>query len=323
MKMKQRIRIIGAALLAALCFFLSITELPVQAAGIYQTPVTYTVAPFGPCYVETTADIPIYLEPSFSSAGIGVAGADVVFMVTGITSNGWYQTQYLGNVCYITPANLIPYMGGDVATPLPALSQTGEYHVNFLGDSITYGDKLSNRNKSFATLLSGMMNAVTYNNYGLKGSCMGGNHPDRFWDRHFAMTNDANLVFVMGGTNDYEFSTPIGNVGDVGTETFYGVLNQLMCSLQQKYPYAQIVFLTPLHRLRGNWKNADGRTVEDYVNAMIVMGEFYDIPVVDLYHAEGLNFVGNRNYLVDGLHPTAAGHKKLADYIYRVLFTKL
>lgn len=318
MRMKQRIRIIGAAVLAALCFFLAIMEIPVQAAG---TIPSYTVTEILPCYVETTAPVPVYTEPFFDAEAVGTAPEEVVFLVLGITDNGWYQVRYLGKKCYITPANLIIYAGGEKETAMPALSRTGGYMVNFLGDSITYGDKLTNLNQSYAALLAVMMNASVYRNYGLKGSCMGGEHPDRFWDRYSEMSDDANLVFVMGGTNDYEFSTPLGQFGDTSTKTFYGVVNLLMCSLQQKYPDAQIVFLTPLRRYRGTAKNADGHNVEDYVNAMMVMGEFYDIPVIDLYHANGLNFVGSRNDLVDGLHPTAAGHRKIANYIYQTLFT--
>lgn len=273
------------------------------------------------CHVQATASLLVWAEPYEEPACcVAQVKAGTVFMVCGVTDNGWFQVRYLGQKRYISPANVVFYTGGEEETALPSLQTDGEYKVAFLGDSVTYGDKLSSQDDTYAARLAVMMHAETYDNYGMNGSCMGGLHPDRFWDRYPAMNDDANLVFVFGGTNDYEQSTPVGEMGDASTRTFYGVLNLLMSSLKQKYPDAQIVFLTPMRRLRDTWKNEEGVILEDYVNAIVNMGAFYDIPVVDLYHTQSMNFVGKRGYLADGLHPTARGHKVLAEYLYGLLW---
>lgn len=336
--MKHKKLTFRAALIAALCFPLAgVFLLPdmglyemgtVQAGMASQTPPLqapaalpdFTVTPAA-CHIQAAESLLVWAEP-FENAPqcVGQVDAGTVFMVCGVTSNGWFQVRYLGQKRYVSPAGVVFYTGGEERTELPLLDQEKGYRVAFLGDSVTYGDKLSSQSSTYASRLAVKMGAEAYDNYGMNGSCMGGNHPERFWDRYSAMTEDAELVFVFGGTNDYEWSTPIGAMGDGSTQTFYGVLNLLMSSMKQKYPDAQIIFLTPLRRLRDTWKNSEGYVLADYANAIVEMGAFYDIPVVDLYHTSSMNFVGRRGYLADGLHPTATGHKALADYLYGLLW---
>lgn len=321
MEMKRKSMIMGAALTAALCLCMMRGVEDVNAAEeTISQPNSYTVTETAPYYVRSTDELSVYAEP-FSESGIEAqVPAGVEFIVLGETDQGWLQVRYLGQRKYITGENTEAYAGGKRQTLLPVLDAGAGYRVAFLGDSITYGDRLRDQSQSYASLLADNMQAEAYYNYGLNGSCMGGEHPDRFFDRYPEMEADLDLIFVLGGTNDYEFATPLGTMGDTGSRTFYGCLNLLMCSLKQKYPDAQIVFMTPLHRNGGTRQNQEGFVLEDYVNAVLNMGEFYDIPVVDLYHAQGLDFSWNRRYLVDGLHPTAAGHRKIADYLYTVLF---
>ena len=334
MKRKEKIirNRIGAAFMAALSLFTT-AAVEVQATSgsgmssygdpAYQaesTAYTYHVTPQPTWYVETTKSAAVYAEPFEDAEVLAGVPEHMIFIVTGAVDNGWCQVLYMGMTGYMTPADLQVYSGGEELTQLPVLETDAGYHVSFLGDSFTYGDKLASREQSYAALLAGMMQAVSYENNGLNGSCMGGEHPDRFVDRYVLISEDADLIFVLGGTNDYEFATPIGTMTDTDSRTFYGCLNLLMCGLQQKYPDAQIIFLTPLRRNRGTRKNPVGCTLEDYAYAMMNIGEFYDIPVMDLYHAQELNFVGNRRYLVDGLHPTALGHRRIADYLYNALF---
>ena len=131
-----------------------------------------------------------------------------------------------------------------------------------------------------------------------------------------SMDATANFIIVFGGTNDYGTNTELGSYGDISGETFYGGLNLMMCGLKQRYPDAEVIFLTPLRRLNDSRKNKIGKTLEDYVKAMIKMGEFYDIPVLDLYSAKELDFVKNRyTYMRDGIHPNDKAHVIIAHYL--------
>ena len=56
-------------------------------------------------------------------------------------------------------------------------------------------------------------------------------------------------------------------------------------------------------------------TLEDYVDAIISIAGFYGIPVLDLFRTSGIQPripVIQEKYMPDGLHPSDAGHAKIA-----------
>lgn len=192
-----------------------------------------------------------------------------------------------------------------------------------LGDSILYGDELEDTKDSFITLLGKHLNYGKVFNYGLAGSAVSGKNVDRFIDRYASMDKDADYVFVMGGTNDYGYSVPLGSLNDTSDETFYGGLYILIEGLIDRYGKDAIILLTPIHRVGGEKKNQQGNRLSEYVQAVLDMGSLYGIKTVDLYHAEELDFTDRRTECMpDGLHPNEAGHKEIAKYISRVLIEK-
>ena len=71
------------------------------------------------------------------------------------------------------------------------------------------------------------------------------------------MQDNVDIVFVFGGTNDYGHGdAPFGKFEDRTMDTYCGALHYLMRGLIQKYPAAQIVFMTPLHREGENTPSA-------------------------------------------------------------------
>ena len=94
-----------------------------------------------------------------------------------------------------------------------------------------------------------------------------------------------------------------------------------MQKLINKFPDAQIVVMTPLHRSSENelgfneWGVRRDHTLEDYVDAIISIAGFYGIPVLDLFRTSGIQPripVIQEKYMPDGLHPSDAGHAKIA-----------
>ena len=272
-----------------------------------------------PVYMKTTQSHVVYAGPSTAYAPLGTLENDTIAIVYALTDNYWYQIYYKGNVGYIAHDNVKLYTGGDGSITGTKLDLRGKQIVmNVLGDSITEGEKLSSQSQTYAALLGNKIGALAVRNYGLGGSAVAGNHPDRFLDRYVAMDPNANVIFVFGGTNDYGFDTPLGTFGDRHQETFYGGLNQLMCGLQQMYPSAEIVFLTPLRRENDGKKNKYGNTLNQYAQAVIDMAGFYNFRVLDLYTPGNLNFASQKSvYMRDGIHPSAKAHGILADYIYQ------
>lgn len=297
---------------------------PVDKIEAYDKPApeVYSVIA-GVTYITMKESIAIYVGAGQGYDTIGSLQKGQMALSTGRTDNNWMQIYYIGKIGYVPKDSVVAYTGN--TDPLPEWKvdfTSGNIRINVLGDSITYGDKLTSASKSYCSLLKGKEGVSAVNNYGFNGSAVGGTHPDRFVDRYQTMDLNADLILVSGGTNDYgclgdEYGTELGKMGDVSDATFYGALNQLMCGLKQMYPEGEIVFMTPLGRSKPNRKNEFGYVLSDYVSAVNQMSAFYGIRVIDLNAAGELDFAGDKSgYLVDGLHPNSKGHALLADYIY-------
>jgi len=139
------------------------------------------------------------------------------------------------------------------------------------------------------------------------------------------MDDDADVVVVFGGTNDFGHGdAEIGTFADRTPETFYGACHYLFNGLMEKYPSSVIVILTPLHRSnedcpRGDndqrkLQNVEYGTLKKYVDIVKEVAEYYSLAVCDLYAMSGLTpkvEILKQKYMPDGLHPNDAGHKVL------------
>ena len=209
--------------------------------------------------------------------------------------------------------------------------------INFLGDSITHAGNLGDDTKRFTYLIEQECDAIV-RNYGVGGTCIAKSlKPSEVaeWDQDFisrvdGMDSDADIVVVFGGTNDYGHGTvPIGTMDDRTDDTFYGALHTLYTMLLNKYPYAQLVVMTPLHRFNENksqksWKGEGGEHLLTFVNIIREVAEYYAIPVLDTYATSGIQPsvpIIRDLYTVDGLHPNALGHRVLANKIIAFLKT--
>lgn len=218
--------------------------------------------------------------------------------------------------------NMVLKVEATNVTPETEINQPTEdgLIINALGDSIVFGEEASSQEKVFITLLGNMVGASKINNYGLPGSTLAGPHPNRLLDRYSTMEPNADVVIVMGGTNDYGYDVELGNFGDATDQTFYGGVNLLMVGLHEMYPNARIIYLTPMKRYAYLRRNKNGNQLIDYVNAVLQVGEYYGVEVIDMYSPESLFFLGkNRNLMEDGLHPNDQGNEIMANYLFDVL----
>jgi lysophospholipase L1-like esterase len=204
--------------------------------------------------------------------------------------------------------------------------------VNFLGDSSTQGVGVKDPAKRYPDRLAARYGLIV-RTYGIRRTRIARQHvpsedPAKdldFCGRVAGMDDDADLVLVFGGTNDYGHGdAPLGRFGDRTVYTFYGALHVLYSSLLEKYPGALIFVMTPLHRLGEENPKGDGikervsGTLRDYVNIIREVAEYYSLPVLDLFSVSGLQPAVpaiRERYIPDGLHPNDAGHRVLADRI--------
>lgn len=208
--------------------------------------------------------------------------------------------------------------------------------INFLGDSITEGAGTSSPDRMFTMLIEREYGAICQN-YGIGGTRIARQKTptEEKWDRDFIsrvpeMDNDADIVVVFGGTNDFGHGdAPLGTMSDRTPYTFYGALHCLYTALTEKYPDVPVVILTPLHRLNEDSPKGDNKpepvgTLKEYVNIIREVAEYYSFPVLDLFKESGLQPkipVIQQKYVPDGLHPNDDGNAILAHKIARFLET--
>ena len=161
------------------------------------------------------------------------------------------------------------------------------------------------------------------------------------------------VVFVFAGTNDFNGNVPLGEwyrvsegkVNKDGDEvvlkkrefifdngTFRGRINIAMRHLRDVFPGARIVLLTPIHRGYAkfgdrnvqpdeSYSNKCGLFVDDYVAAVKEASNIWAVRVVDINSDSGIYpnsrsqdaFIANPGF--DRLHPSTAGHERIAEAI--------
>ena len=196
-----------------------------------------------------------------------------------------------------------------------------------LGDSITAATNLEDledyQQYSYPAYLKEFLGAGSVENLGIGGSSIGRYWENAFVDRYKDIPQDADIILVMGGTNDgfCVSQEEFGTMEEREARTFIGDLDELMRGLKENYPEAEIIFVTPLPNVLHDMlrKERDYLLPQSmFANAMKTLGEEYEIPVIDLY---GSNVLDSHdaaviyNYMPDGVHCNQQGYKVLAGKI--------
>jgi len=192
--------------------------------------------------------------------------------------------------------------------------------INFLGDSITEGLRTSSEAARFSNLIAERYDAIC-RNYGISGTKIALRddeaHERAFVVRYKDMDDDADIVVVMGSTNDCGAKNPFGTFDSRDDYTFYGALHNLYTGLINKYPDSTIVVMTPPHYLEEGDPTRDD-SLRAYVDVIREVAEYYSLPLLDLYATGKLQPavpVLKEKYMPDGCHPNDEGHKILAQKI--------
>ncbi len=206
--------------------------------------------------------------------------------------------------------------------------------INFLGDSITEGCGTSCEEFTFHQILKKNVGLAEARNYGISGTKYAiqkgtEKYPkddyvdvNSFSERFEQMDDDADIVVVFGGTNDFGYGDALlGSFSDRSPDTFYGACHYLYSGLIKKYIGKTIVIMTPLHRIEelsecGCDKVENYGTLKTYVDIIREVAEYYSLPVLDLFANSGLQPMVEEirdTYIPDGLHPNDQGHQVIAN----------
>ena len=203
--------------------------------------------------------------------------------------------------------------------------------INVIGDSITQGVGVSSVENTYQNVMGRMVGAAEVRSFGISGTRFArqygaDNYPWPFTERFKSMPDDADLVVVFGGTNDYGHGdTPFGGSADRTNDTFVGACHYLFSGLVKKYPDARIVILTPLQTSYDqNPSGNTGKPLIDYVDTIIEVAAHYSLPVLDLYRTAGIcPRIPEQltRFMPDGLHPNDAGAYRIAERLASFLNT--
>ncbi len=197
-------------------------------------------------------------------------------------------------------------------------------NVNFLGDSITEGHGTSDLDKVFHQLIKEKYDLKFAYNHGIGGTriarqtvpSLKPRHDLTFELRAEIMDRNADMVVVFGGTNDYGHGDSLfGDEESQDIYTFCGGLNSLITKLKTDFPDAEIVFMTPIHRLNEDEPHEpEGKILADYADAIRKICTKHNVKVIDLFAINPID-PADETLVPDGLHPNDAGHEILAKVV--------
>ena len=135
---------------------------------------------------------------------------------------------------------------------------------------------------------------------------------------------NADIYTIFIGINDFRHSVPVGTLMDSTTQgeltTFAMGLKSLIqqCQVIMHPDKGRIIIVLPYKNNdtpNFNTANEQGVKLNAYIKVAKEIAEFYSLPIVDLYSLSGFNTMSFDDLLVDNLHPTWEGYKRIGTMI--------
>jgi len=170
-----------------------------------------------------------------------------------------------------------------------------------IGDSITYlndhpDETLNRMTRGYLSRVTDTLPDLQYVNQGHNG-----------WKSTDIAANidklglvKADVYTIFLGTNDWWGGIPAGNISDyknaTGTGTVFGSFRIIIDKVRQLNGQAKIVLITPMQRSDfvyvldpnnnafGSYKTKNGQSLEEIANAVVAIGKYERLPVIDIYH---------------------------------------
>lgn len=141
---------------------------------------------------------------------------------------------------------------------------------------------------------------------------------------HDKWFKERNKCFVISfGLNDFFEGHPVDSTDPYDISTYSGALRTGIKALQEKYPDAYILVLTPnftiINDFGASAANENGGVLLDYVDAAIAVAEEMNVDVLDIYRELDIDAKNQEEYLEDGTHPNMSTRLEISRMIVEVL----
>lgn len=170
-----------------------------------------------------------------------------------------------------------------------------------IGDSITYLNEHTNETgnrvtKGYMTRVVEKLPNIRYSNQGHNGWTAIRIAADI--EKLGILKADVYSIFL--GTNDWWVGKPLGRLSDyennTGNTTMYGAFRTIINKIRSLNAHAKIILITPMQRTDfvyianfknnayGSYKEKNGQLLEQFADAVKIIGKTEHFTVVDLYH---------------------------------------
>lgn len=273
--------------------------------GFYSVGNSNTTSSF----VDVDTNYPIYIYFNISTSQIHVEARWYSYSANELLLCTIYRGEVYNTLC----RSSITLNGGKNISG--DFSWTGKKFVSY-GDSITQGNTWQNY------LVNEL--GLVHENHGLSSSCI-----SNFEQWAVSMSNnsridaiplDADIITIMGGTNDWASRRQIGTLDDVTTETFIGGYKHLIERLMSRIPNARIIIMSPPFGyyntgVGSEEVNGIGIKLSSYIEASELIAKHYKLPFINMYQDLGINKFNKDNFMsIEDLqvHPNSNGGKRVA-----------
>ncbi len=200
-----------------------------------------------------------------------------------------------------------------IVIAFPCYSQDEVIRVACVGNSITYGWGLEDRNTEGYPAQLGLLLGDKYltQNFGFPGSSMVKQGETPYWNRSLqsALDFNPNIVIILLGTNDSSFRNWLYK------DEFYTDYMSMIDTFAQLSvnPAIYIALPPPVFQ---NGFGVRGEIVRDEINPIIrQVATDAGLPLIDLYQA----MINDEELFSDGIHVNTEGAIRLADLITQAL----
>lgn len=197
---------------------------------------------------------------------------------------------------------------------------------------VIYGDSISTTDFSrggYQQLLQDHLGMEKTVNYAVSASGTAPITPNSVFEQIIGLEHiedDADLIILWSGSNDWYWNVPLGDIDDFSENTYCGAMRKCLLTLSARCKSANIMTMTPIARwdmpdqmqVEGDafyYKNKVGHTLNDYAQMLEKLTSALGVPLCDMRRLSGFTVKNKDIYLRDHVHPSRLGYLRIAEII--------